>query len=287
MLLSTPSNLSMAKIVFYIRALFHESVMKKIENVDAFEFESLFNKLSNMPLKEYRQRVHEIQLLNLSSISQRIIINSLDVKTNRLPYSHIQPEALQQLLSLDDTDILIPLDDDDWISPDIKNFPFIFGLSGWNCVSLNPKNWSALFTHTESKPFLKDHKFSEEELIIFNKGLLSNCQAFSGAMIKNLVKHSIEDARHLLQHHTRCREITKKNNFNEYLSNRILAVYVRHACNITSFAGWIKNKKNSEKEVLEELQLYKNMYKHNINLPAEYVWMMDYIHMLAELNRQL
>jgi len=269
----------MPKIVFYIRALFHESIMTKVENIDAAVAVQVFNSLCNITAGEYRKGVHSIQLQNLREISPHIIVNHIDKKV--MPFAHIQNKTREELSELDDTDILIPLDDDDWLSPEIKNFNFIDGLSGWNVATLRPDNWASLFYLGEHKHFLRATIATEEDRKIFDKGLLSNSQAFSGRMVKQIL--NTPDAHALLQRHTRCRAVALTHGFDEYITNDRLAVYVKHACNITSLAKFAEDKDRLHQEILK----HKTMHENNLNLVGEYEWATKYMHKLAELNKQL
>ena len=275
----------MGKIVFYIRALFHESIMTRIENIDARVAVDAFNKVCAIPAEEYRKGLHNIQLENLQAISPHIIVNHKDRGVR--PYGHIQDKAKEELQKLDDADILIPLDDDDWLSPEIKNFKFIDGLSGWNGAILRPADWANLHYSPEHKLIAREDITTEEDKAVFNRGLLSNCQAFSGRLVKHLL--ASDDARFLLQLHTKCRSVTQTYGFKEYITNARLAVYVRHACNITLLARIFQNEELLKKEEVlkKEVLRHKDMYTQDLNLNEEYSWAVKYMHKLAELNKQL
>jgi len=266
----------MAKIVFYIRALFHESILDNIDGIDANVAVAMFNDVCNITAEEYRKNVHKIQLENLQEISPHIIVNHKDRAVK--PFGHIQHKAKEELLKLNDDDILIPLDDDDWISPKIKNFNFIHGLTGWNTAVLNADNWATLHYPLEHKQFSTTNITNENDIKIFEKGLLSNCQAFSGKMVKQLI-----DNRALLQLHTKCRTIALAHGFDEYITNDRLSVYVKHACNITFFARHQSDKKGLKQSIMK----YRLMHTHDLNLTGEYAWATKYMHKLAELNKQL
>lgn len=266
----------MAKIVFYIRALFHESLLGKIEGIDANVAVAMFNDVCNITAEEYRKNVHKIQLENLQEISPHIIVNHRDREV--MSFGHIQHKAKEELLKLNDDDILIPLDDDDWISPKIKNFNFISGLTGWNTAGLVPDNWATLYYYRKHKQFLRTDITCEDDRKIFEAGLLSNCQAFSGKMVKQLI-----DNRALLQLHTKCRTIALAHGFDEHITDDRLSIYVKHACNITSLARHSLDEKSLKQNIMK----YKFMYTYDLNLAGEYVWATKYMHKLAELNKQL
>lgn len=279
----------MPRIVFYIRALFHESILPIVDKQKAEDFVEKFNNYFKITAQEYRQEVHKIQLQNIAAISPHIIVNRSKGQINKhadYTYAAVQEKTKEQLLSLSDDDILIPLDDDDWVSPNIVNFPFIDGLSGWHTVTLVPGKWNNLF-HNSFVPIVEaGQAFTIKEQELFERGgLLSNCQAFSGKMVKKIL--TSVDGNALMQRHTRCRQLTQIHGFKEYISRERLSVYVRHACNITFIRKIIDVGGFETEKGQEEVAKYKYMYKQDLNLPVEYSWATGSLAKLAELNKQL
>jgi hypothetical protein len=251
--------------------------------IDARSLVHKFNSLFNITAEEYRKELHEIQLSNLRKVSTHIITNHVD--TTHKPFSHIQAKAFEELMAIADDDIIIPMDDDDWISPEVLNFNFIDGLSGWSCGVINTKNFAKLSLQLENVLFKDPDNLTCSELSALDKGLLSNCQAFSGRMIKRLLP--CDDGRRLLQHHTMCRKIARAHNFPEYITNQRLAIYVKHACNITLLDRLNSAADRSDKAMEEHIQLYKKMHTQDLQLTEEFSWANEYMLKLAELNNRL
>lgn len=284
------------KIVFYIRAIFKESISPKIENYDARIVVKNFNKFSKITVEEYREKIHEIQKSCLNEISKKIIYNSFDGNTNSgWPYTYdvLQNSTIEKLKSLDDDSILIPLDDDDWLSPKITEVKFCKnGLTIWNTISIPDTNSSNIFYHIKNIALPKDVR-DEKDIIKLNS-LLSNCAAISGNVVKKMIDmKQTKMLERLLQRHIEPRKVIREPifsdlNLGEVILEDYLAVYVKHACNI-SFIKILGGDKVNQSTYDKLVEVYKNMDYSKIfsTLSPNYVWCKKYLNSLQELNTRL
>jgi len=285
-----------SKIVFYIRAIFRESISPKIENYDARIVVKNFNKFSNITVEEYREKVHDIQKECLNKISKKIIYNSFDGNTNESwPYTYdvLQNSTIEKLKNLDDDSILIPLDDDDWLSPKISEIDFCKnGLTIWNTISIPDTNSSDIFYHIKNIPLPKDTK-DENDLIKLNS-LLSNCVSISGNVIKKMIEmNQIRMLERLLQRHIEPRKVIRENvlfnlNLEEVVLDDYFAVYVKHACNISFIK--VLGESHADKNTYDTLVCrYKKMDYSKIfsSLSPNYDWCKPYLDSLQHLHSKL
>ena len=290
-------------IVFYIRALFHESIMpgnEKNNKPNMIKLVDIFNQFSKISVQEYRTKVHEIQIKNLSKISNRIIYNNAEINLKRkfnYTYSILQKQTIEKFKQLNDEDFVIPLDDDDWLSPEIANLDFKKNaLNCWNCISFSHnQKIIGVFEHARNK-YIPDVIETEIQLED-SRGLLSNCQCIPAFLIKHLISiNRIDILQPLLQRHTTPRRLIRESpikeiNIKENLIDESLAVYVRHAANVTLF----DKMSNYGKEDDYSLELYNNAitpykladYKNIKNLSPCYEWTLEYLEELKELNQIL
>ena len=292
------------KIIFYIRALFHESIMpgsEKSNKPDKLKLVEAFNKYSGITVQEYRKQVHEIQLKCIKNISDRIIYNRAQENLNRkfnYSYCILQKDTLEILKSINEDDLVIPLDDDDWLSPEIKNLNFVEGsFNGWNTISFchsNPSN-IRIFHHVKNIPL--PYKLESDLEIKQSQGWLSNCQCIPGFVIKRLLEESqIDILQQLLQRHSRVRRLIREEpminwNLKEHFFDDVLAIYVRHAANITLLDSLsIFNEENNyTKEVYDKtVRQFKLADYDNIkDLPENLKWCLPYLQDLKQLNNLL
>jgi len=103
-------------------------MLKSHSDIDNDLYFSFFKEIYNLDIQQYRREINEIQQLNLSNIGYPVIVNSNSHLPDKaqMPFAYqvIPKHTIEQLMALDDETIIIPLDDDDWISPDIVNYPF-------------------------------------------------------------------------------------------------------------------------------------------------------------------
>lgn len=288
------------RIVFFIRALFFESIMPEIggkgdQAVDGYPCSEYFNKHFKITIEEYREKIHQIQLSCISKISNRIIYNRLDKDcTNpwHSPYQTIQKSALKELQQLRDDDIIIPLDDDDWLSPEIKFLNFDRDtLTMWNCFSMDVSN-ERLHYHVGNNPLppeLDDRHLSSA------RDLLSNCGAICASVIKRMIYYNKKKATEMLLRHVLPRIVIREHPYNKWgLHEKIypdyLAVYVRHAGNITLFSQRGKFNPNNSDFFREQMEMYKNKNQYEFSLdslPKEMEWSKEYFLQLKKLNEKL
>ncbi len=284
-------------VIFYIRGLFHENNLKNHGNINNTFYRAVFNEIYKLDIRDYRQEINEIQKLNLSKVGCRVIVNSnshiTDYIHEGLPYSRIPKHTIDALMSLADSDILIPLDDDDWVSPDILNYPF-------DTEALNI--WStSLLTHRAPYcapiPICKPLEFDADLTLVENqqicRSLLSNCYGIPAKYIKYVITNTNSSDLNtrlqcLLQLHSRVRStirdyrILSKENI--HASN--LSVYVRHFGNNTEFGKWTQFNEDVDKIrrfVMDAAATQKSEYitsNHNL-------WFADYYNKLLDLNRRL
>jgi hypothetical protein len=286
------------KIVFYVRALFHESIMSGNENTnkpDILKLSEAFKNYSNISVEDYRKELHNIQLKSISAISNRIIYNKAASSESK-PFRELQINTINQLKELDDDDWVIPIDDDDWFSPSIKDLIFKEGcLNYWNTVSLIHKERITLFEHFKNKEI----PFSDltPEDIRLSKGLLSNCQCIPAYVIKHLINiNAINTLQQFLQRHSFVRGLIREEplsqlNVKENLFDNIMSVYVKHAANITLFISLCKFKEEQKytKEVYDETVLpFKFANYDNIkNFPEYLNWTKPLLEDLKKINQFL
>ncbi len=286
-------------IVFYIRALFRESILPGREGIrkpvgiliDAFKN---FAKIS---CEDYRSKIHDIQIKNLITISDRIIINRAQDSNREYNYTYgiLQDDTVEKLKKLNDDDIIIPLDDDDWLDPEIKNLNLDKEkINCWNTISFSV---NGVHYHVENEELPYDRPLDDIQ-VIKARGLLSNCQALPAFLVKRLLySNKFEDrllAQKLLQRHTQPRLLIREHPLNEYnirekIFNNLLAVYVKHAANITLFeAQNIPNNNINYEQYLSIVEPYKKFNYLNIkNFPENYNWCIPYLIELQEINKLL
>lgn len=294
----------MSNIVFYVRALFHESIMPggEISNKpDVKKLIDIFKSFSKISAEDYRKEIHKIQIKNISNISERIIYNNAEERKDRkynYTFCVLQDETVEKLKQLNDDDWVIPIDDDDWFSPEIKNLPFEIGsLNCWNTISFCHKKLDQIrvFNHIKNKEIPYRLLQTEEELKT-SRGLLSNCQCLPAYIIKELIKLNRHDIlQPLLQRHSTVRKLIREDpldklNIKEKLFDDVLSIYVRHAANITLFEkvskfGEEDNFKDSYEEIIKPYKFAS--YDNIINLPENLQWSIPYLNDLKELNQLL
>jgi hypothetical protein len=286
------------KIVFYVRALFHESIMpgNEITNKpDVLKLTQAFKKYSNISVEDYRKELHNIQLKSLSAISNRIIYNK-PTSPEQKTFSVLQKNTINQLNELNDDDWIIPIDDDDWFSPDIKNLKFKEGcLNCWNTAQFSHKQRITIFEHIKNKELPFSNLTPEE--VQLSRGLLSNCQCIPAYVIKHLINiNAINTLQQLLQRHSLIRGLIREEplsqlNIKENLFDNIMSVYVRHAANITLFTGLCNF--NEEQKYTKELYNktiapFKLADYDNIkNFPEYLNWTKPLLEDLKKLNQFL
>ena len=272
------------KIVFYIRALFEESKMPKAltRGKNFIKATNKFTELSNISLEDYRIKLRLLQKKILENISARIIINKKT--TNTFSYMICQPETYEQFLCLNDDDIIIPLDDDDWILPDITKINFEKnGLTCWNSFILT---WSGIKFMEKNQPL--PHILNEQQLAQ-SKLLTASGYAISANTVKQIIKQqtNIELLNTLLQRHSRARECIRLLNFNETFVDNYLSVYVKHAANMTLIQELDDNEENAKKYFAKHVLGYKNHTLLQGSLPEEVRCYTKYIKQLEDINNLL
>ena len=290
------------KIVFYIRALFHESILPKNENCNRPDMSNMinsFDNFSNISAIDYRKAVHDIQIKNLSKISNRFIVNNAEISNRKYNYtfSILQSKTVELLSQLNDDDIVVIMDDDDWLSPEISNLTFEENaLTCWNTISLGHSSLGKIniFKHLINQEL--PNVLITDEQIRLSKNLLSNCQAISAKIIKQLINlNSINELQTLLQRHNLIRGIIRQKpicnwNVKEDLLPDILSIYVRHAVNVTLFErmGGYSVESFTFDKYKEVVYPYKYADYENIpNFPDYLNWAYPYLEELRQLNQQL
>lgn len=260
-----------------------------------------FNNFSRITAQEYRKKIHEIQLKCITKISDRIIYNRAQENPNRkwnYSFAVVQKDTFEKLKTIQDDDLVIPLDDDDWLSPEIKNLKFVENsFNGWNTISFNHKipGDIKICHHTKNVP-LPLVLETEEELKLSQKWL-SNCQCIPGFVIKRLLKENQTDIlQNMLQKHHDVRSLIRKEpmrnwNLKEHFFDDVLAVYVRHAANITLLDRLtpINEEDKFTKEMYNEtVSQYKLANYENIkNLPDNLKWTLPLLQEIKQLNELL
>lgn len=275
-------------IYFYIRSLYKDSIGIK-ENKRNQKSIDFFNTLSPISVQEYRSYIHEIQLKCLKKISNNIIYNTpcSRYEDYTCPYHNVQVSAQKQILELNDDDILIPLDDDDWLSPEIGNIQFNKNsLTIWNTVSLTKEK---LFYYKMPHTFQKNEEYTDKKGFIF-----SNCIAITANIVKELIKQKKDTynlpLQNLLQFHTHTRQairdkVFENNTVNETVIEQYYAVYVKHMCNDSRFL--VHFKEGSELTIQNYNNLIneaKQLIYTNIQLDKSYEWCRDYLNDIQSLN---
>ena len=286
------------KIVFYIRALFHESIMsgdEKLNRPDILKLTEAFKKYSNISAEDYRKELHNIQLKSLYKISDRIIYNKATLPTSKT-FRVVQENTINQLKQLNDDDWIIPIDDDDWFSPDIKNLEFKKEcLNYWNTITFTESKPMNVFEHRKNKELPYTNLTEEDEKM--SKSLLSNCQCIPAYVIKYLIKINATDVlRLLLQRHSLVRGLIREEpifqlNLKENIFDNVMSVYVKHAANITTFIRLCKfgQEQIYTKELYEQVVApFKNADYDNIkNFPEYLNWTKPLLGEFKKLNQLL
>lgn len=292
----------MNSIVFYIRALFHESILPGDPQCDRPNISNMinsFDNFSNISAIDYRKAIHEIQIKNLSKISDRFIINHAQESTRKYNYTFgvLQSNTIKLLGQLDDSDIVIMMDDDDWLSPEVAKINFQNNaLNCWNSSSFayaDPTNVQLTF-NTINRELPKILETDEHRMHAGQ--LLSNCQAIPAYVIKNLINiNKIDTLQILLQRHNLVRALIRTSpiidmGIQEKLFSDILAVYVRHAANVTLFQtmGTFASNTFTEEAYNTAIYPYKFAdYNALTNLPDFLMWSKPYLSDLQSLNQLL
>jgi hypothetical protein len=278
------------KIIFYIRAIFHDCPNQQCDSVNLVLARKNFDAYSNIAHLEYRKKIHDIQMKCLSNISPHIIHNYKEIERNT--FSLIHPTARDQILSLDDDDILIPLDDDDWLSPEIKHVNFNTGhITIWNCVSITD---NGVFQHKKNieLPMVEIKKDTPAHLVA--SGLLSNCGAYRVGLLKYLAGPAprnrlklYDELDEFLQHHTRPRHVIRRagnlGKFGENILDNNFAIYVKHAGSVTGVLAKL-NTENMSKDIFDSVIA---RYRKLFIAPNEFIWAQEYFNQLHALNSSL
>jgi hypothetical protein len=262
-------------IVFYLRGVFVNQIIPTIPEVEYRNIENViknFDKVSKIPFLEYRNLLHNIQLKNLNHISSNFIVNKPFKCWSDL-------SVIDQLEDLKDDDVLIPLDDDDWLSPAIKEFNFLpYQLNTWNCVSIGNDSYS--------EPFLFYHLEHEEEPQLNYSNLMSNCYSIPGWYIKSLIKdNKIYNLKNILQNHTRVRrEIHSLSCIFTNLTNLRMGIYVKHLANISSL---LEIHKTSDEIYIHNFLQKMNIKYSEVILPEFLEWAKPLYEGLSLLNKKV
>lgn len=285
------------KIIFYIRTLFKENKVHGCNGMNDGVYYPLFEKIFGMSIFDYRDKVHQIQLQNLRTISTDIIENfyeeNLSLKYNS-PFSMTQKSAIEKLAALDDDCIVIPLDDDDWISPEVAHLEFDHdALNIWRTITLSPFHKNGYRYHDYSEEVF-DCDLRNDEILKNFKRLLSNCAAIPGRFVKQLAKaNDIKGLSRLLQLHTQPRIYIRETGIikKEKIYHQYISVYVKHLANVTRMCGWNSLDANAE-SIKAELSCDSNLIAQfdpsfESYLPSDYQWAECYQRQLIELNRSL
>lgn len=276
------------KIVFYIRALFKDSIPYEFKHASKMaKYVEYFNKHSKISMQDYRQSVHEIQKECLSKISNRFIYN---LTQRGYPYNTIQPNTQNEISQLSDDDIVIPLDDDDWLSPEIKNLNFSRqGLTIWNSLIID--------VHLERPHLCKKNIelpdiLSEEDVKLAN-GLLSNCAAIPASLLKRMFQIKYTDGNSFLQRHILPRIIIRQSDYKDFniierIYSNYFAIYVKHAGNMTMLDRENMSVIDTPEFFEKKIKIYKNANYHAVNsMSEEYAWCKPYYKKLEQLNELL
>jgi len=277
------------KIYFYIRALYRDDMSPFSTEHVGIKSVNFFNSLSPITAQEYRDKLHSIQLRCIKNISDNIIYN-IPIHTKELykrPYNCVQVNSKQQLLELNDDDVVIPLDDDDWLSPNIKSIDFEFNsLTTWNTMWFNDNKLSYA---KKVKKFENAQEYNEKESFT-----LSNCFAISARIIKKVIhSNNVNLLANLLQFHPHTRGVIRDSLFTEdtpkeYVMDEYYAMYVRHMCNDTNFRGFFEEGKSYTIENYNRLiHKFKSLDYSILDLPEDYQWSKSYFEELHELNKNL
>lgn len=274
----------MSSVVFYVRSLSKETPFFEFISPDlkdkAIAVVEIFNSISKISFQDYRNALHSIQLENLKDIGLPVIINTREnSNAEEIPFKRIQPTALKTILSLPKDTILIPTDEDDWISPTIKEIDFVNGITGWNVSSLSFTNIS----YRNKKQFPLDLKsISNKEISELEAGFDSNCQSMS----LDFILHNKHQLHKLVQRHSCSRFIIREehNRSNElytekFIDNNSLSVSLRHLANLSKYLTRIKlvNDTALLKNFIKELfDKTKQQLRHPLILNAELSWAKRY-----------
>ena len=286
------------KIVFYVRALFHESIMpanEKLNRPDILKLTEGFRKYSNISAEDYRKELHNIQLKSLYKISDRVIHNKATLPTSKT-FNTVQENTINQLKQLNDDDWIIPIDDDDWFSPDIGNLEFKKEcLNYWNTIGFTESKPINIFEYLKNKE-LPYNNLTEKEKKMSEK-LLSNCQCIPAYVVKYLIKiNATAVLRDLLQWHSRVRGLIREEpisqlNLKENIFDNVMSVYVKHAANITTFMRLCKfgQEQIYTKELYDKVVTpFKNADYDNIrNFPEYLNWTKPLLEEFKKLNQLL
>lgn len=283
----------MSKVVLYTRAIYRESVTAqngKSEDGEASMME-LFNSVCKINLLDYRTALRNIQIKNFSMIDADTIVNHKD-KTRKPPFAFVQQEALNELSKLDDDDVVISIDDDDWISPAVTKLDFVNGLTAWNGITLNPftkKIAKRKDIQTTENPEVEE--MTEEKKAEILEGFIAGCQGCTANVIKELLQNNSQEIHRLLQRHKQTRMVMyplkqKLNLTEKFYKSTHLHVYVKHAGNNSAFKG-VKQETDREKELVDRITRIKQGATKITNYTPDYEWAINLEKELNELNLSL
>lgn len=285
----------MSRVILYTRAIYKESILNQNSSVDEnnISLMDLFNSVCRMNLFDYRTALRDIQIKNFKMIDADNIINNKPIERKSSPsFAFVQKETINKLSKLNDTDVVIPLDDDDWISPSVTNLKFVNGLTAWNGITLNP--FAKKFPNKRPLKIEEDPDVSnctEERRNELLQGFVAGCQGCTANVIKTILHDNESDIHRLLQRHKQTRIVMypykKQLNLKEKIyNNEYLHVYVKHAANNSAFKG-VKQNIDPEQEMKNRIKRIKNGTKKITNYPKEYEWAISLEKELNELNLSL
>jgi hypothetical protein len=274
------------KIVVYIRALFDGVKKGGLEQKNFITAAAKFTELANISFLDYRKQLHEIQKINLTQIADRIIVNNNPEGVSGVsPFFRCLPSTLEELARLDDDDVIIPLDDDDWLSPEIKNVDFnSSGLTCWDSYFVSVQGLGNLPKNVELPEILNAEELAQSKL------LAASGYAVSAKVIKKALKlsDSLEMINLLLQRHSRAREMIRTLGGTEKIVDARLSVYLKHAANMTLIHPLDTEEHFQALDFFKKHVLpHKNFNFSGLKLPADLAWCTRLLIELMELNKKL
>jgi len=282
-------------IVFYIRALYEENFNSENErsedSLDGLSPSDMFKKYSRITPVEYRQLIHQVQIKYLNSFTSNIIINKRE-NNKKSCYNFVQQAAIEKLVQFSDDTIVIPIDDDDWISPNILTADLNpEGITVWAAGRITAKNGYVQITQDNiPKSFPLDVSgFDKDSLKEMSAG--ASCQAISMKILKPLLLNNKREIFNpLLQRHGTVRTLIRKPpiqdlKVTEKIISDKLSIYVRNAYQLTLTR---KARNKGEKLMSDSIKYFKNLHEANIEkIDPEFNWALSPLINFIEINKKI
>ena len=212
---------------------------------DAFNYNvrtliEFFEKITKKDFYEYRIKLSELAKKTYKNANLTYFVNNDTISKGQLAWNNIADETWEYLRELPDNTYIIPIDDDDWVSPEVSLTEDV-DVCMWNTLCYN--SLDGTFLDSSIRKIIKERNLARHNIF---------CRTCGYAISSNFIKKAIiKDANHykpilsdLLLHHgvaaKSCYEIDEKFTFN-INEEKIYGCKADHLCNMSQVKERIKN----------------------------------------------